>query len=245
MRLLVAPVILLFFALTSCSARVDGTLFQDGSAELYLDTGLEPGMAKLIATLSNYSANSVPEDDVPLLDAMAISASFGQAPGVASVILQNKDERSLGGTIQIHTVDELLHHSPPEAAAHTSAARFIRYERRSQGGQLLISLEREAGPELLSLVSPEIAEYLSALMAPIATGEVLDPQEYLDLVQMVYGETIARELQDAKIHADITVPGLIESVRGGTFSDRKASFTIDLLDILVLAKPLDYIISWK
>jgi hypothetical protein len=106
-------------------------------------------------------------------------------------------------------------------------------------------MDRNAAPAMLARLSPEAAGYLSALMAPAATGEALSKTEYLALVESVYGKGVAGEIAAGRVSAAITLPGQVASVRGGTSSGREARFDIPLLDILVLENPLDYEITWN
>ena len=106
-------------------------------------------------------------------------------------------------------------------------------------------MDRSAAPGILARLSPEGADYLSALMAPAATGETLSKTDYLALVESVYGKGVAGEIAAAKVSAALTLPGQIRSVKGGTSSGREARFDIPLLDILVLETPLDYEITWN
>jgi hypothetical protein len=97
----------------------------------------------------------------------------------------------------------------------------------------------------LSGLSPDIASYLEALMAPIATGEELGKAEYLRLVTSIYNRAISDEIALSRIRAAIDFPGPITNVRGGNFSGRRAEFDIPLLDILVLDTPLSYEVQWR
>jgi hypothetical protein len=104
-------------------------------------------------------------------------------------------------------------------------------------------------PRLIALISPDAVGYLSTLLAPAATGEVLTKTEYLDLVASIYDKpgdrSLSNEIAAARIHAVISFPGTISAVRGGTFSGNQARFSIPLLDLLVLEQALDYEVIWK
>ncbi|MDR0451261.1 MAG: hypothetical protein LBH26_08350, partial [Treponema sp.] len=117
-------------------------------------------------------------------------------------------------------------------------------EESAAGGRLRLSLNRELGPDILSLISPGVTDYLSALMAPIATGEELSQAEYRELVASIYGKPVADEISGASIRASVDFPGRIRSIRGGRSSGRRAEFDIPLLDILVLESPLVYELTW-
>jgi hypothetical protein len=82
-------------------------------------------------------------------------------------------------------------------------------------------------------------------MAPLATGEELDKAEYLELVASFYNRAISEEIAASRIRASLDFPGAVTSVQGGTFSGRRVTFDIPLLDLLVLETPLSYSVAWN
>jgi hypothetical protein len=242
----------------ACASRINGSLYSDGRADLGVSVALEPRMAALIGGLSAASGTNQPGGGgtpTPVLDGASIGDSMSAAPGIASASFRNNTPSAIEGTVKITNVGNFLSDSRRQGAQ--SGAKnldFIHFEQASSGGtasgsaaggRCTVSLNRDSGPEILDLLSPEITEYLSALMAPLATGEKLTKPEYLDLVGSVYGKGIADEISKASIRASIDFPGQVQSAQGGTFSGRKAEFNIPLPDILVLETPLSYEVVWK
>ena len=229
--------IVLFFAVfvlfPSCSGRINAQLVQDGSGSVQLQAGLEPNMTALIRSLRQLGASQ----SGPLLDAATLNRSLQAASGVSSSALRNSGQEKIEGSIGISRIGDLL---------NSGANRFVRYEAPSGAspGRLAIHLDRSITPQLLMQIYPEAVDYLSALMAPAATGEALSKAEYLLLVESVYGKALASEIASSRVTAAITMPGAVKSVKGGTFSGREARFDIALADLLVLEQPLDYEISW-
>ncbi|MDR2078653.1 MAG: hypothetical protein LBP74_02885 [Treponema sp.] len=239
MKIRYAPFFLaLAFFLVSCSARVTGNLRADGSAKLAVRASLEPRMAALIRSLS---AASGAREGGPVLDGPAIGRSMASAPGIASVSFSNVNPATIEGEILISRVDEFL--TPP---GNEDRYRFIRYRPAGAAspGNLVISLDRRSGPQLIALISPEVADYLSTLMAPAATGELLSKAEYLDLVASIYGKGVADEIASARINAVIDFPRPVSAIRGGSFQDSQARFEVPLVDLLVLETPLSYEVTW-
>jgi hypothetical protein len=232
-----APLVFLFTlaVFSSCSASVSGTLQRDSSGSLSIKAALEPKTAAMIRALGAFRESGA----APVLDSRAINRSLGAAPGIASSALKNTAAEAIEGTVLVSKAGEFL--------ALNRGKNLVSYEPAAAGGRgrLAIRLDRESGPETLRRMSNEAADYLSALMAPLATGEALGTSEYLRLLASVYGEGIAAEIASAKISAVITVPGTVTSVKGGSFSGREARFEIPLPDILVLETPLDYEITWR
>ncbi|MDR2796755.1 MAG: hypothetical protein LBB80_00240 [Treponema sp.] len=222
----------------SCSAQVQGSLHLDGSADLILQASLEPRMAALIRSLSRLSGGSSRSEQV--LDAATISKSLASAPGIKSLVLRNQNPTTIEGTISILKVDAFL--AVPGSPGNSN---FITYEQTHAGGRLRIALDRSSSPRILTLLSPEVRDYLSALMAPVATGESLSQKEYFALIQSIYGKPLADEITAARIQVTIDFPGSISTIQGGRAAENRAAFTIPLGDMLVLEHPLIYEVFWQ
>jgi hypothetical protein len=231
--LLLTVLLPLFF---SCTARISGSLLGDGQADLTVYAGLEPRMAALITRFIEMSGPAQP--GAPVLDGPSISSSMAGAPGIASVALRNRTPAAIEGPVRISRIGDFLRAG--------GTADFITFEQNSpSGGRCSVRISLDSGPQILTLISPDVTDYLGALMAPIATGEAATKAEYLALVATVYGRPIADEISTATVRAVIDFPGPVQSAQGGTFSGRRAEFNIPLLDILVLETPLSYEIRWR
>jgi hypothetical protein len=225
-----------FALFSSCAARISGELKRGGSGDFTLSTSLEPRMFSLIRSFAAVGGGGTA--GAPALNGQAISRSMSAAPGVESADLRNTGPAALEGPVKITNIRDFL-------APARDKRGFIALEESASGGRLRLTLNRELGPDILSLISPEVTDYLSALMAPIATGEALSRAEYLELVASVYGKPIADEIAGASIRASVDFPGQLRSVQGGRSSGRRAEFDIPLLDILVLENPLVYEAAWN
>ena len=226
----------IFLTLISCAARIEGSLSADGSAAVFVSMSLEPRMTTLIRSLS--AAGGQVNEHV--LDGPAIAASMAGAHGVTTAVFTNTAPAAIEGQVRIFQISDFL-----SAADGQARGRFITFEQQQTGGRCLININRENGPAVISLLSTEIADYLNALMAPLATSEEMNKEEYLELVAMFYNRTISSEIASSRIRASIEFPGLITEVRGGTFSGRRANFDISVLDLLVLETPLVYEVTWR
>jgi len=235
------PLLALVF---SCSARIDGVVSEGGAADITISTSLEPKTQALISSLRNFMGTGEAVEG-PILDGPAMARSMAVAPGVKKVTLKNTGPSALEGTISISRVGDFL---SAEAAGSSvpGGARFITYtEGRTAGtSSIVITLDRDSAPDLISRLSPEVNDYLSALMAPAVTGDICTGKEYLDLVASVYGRPLAEEINSAKIRASIEFPRPVSSAQGGKVTGKRVDFEVPLLDILVLDKTLLYNVSW-
>jgi len=223
-----------FLSLFSCATRINGALAADGGAALSVSMALEPGITAVIrrslAAAGGQTGN--------VLDGAAIAQSMSNAPGIALVSLRNTTPAAVEGQVRIYAIGEFL--------AAADGRGFINFEQGSSGGRCVINIDRSNGPEILELLSPQIVDLVNALMAPLATGEVMSKGEYLELVASFYNNTaISNEIADSRIRASIEFPGTVTSVRGGTFSGRTANLDIPLIDLLVLETPFICIVTWN
>jgi hypothetical protein len=243
--------VILSAVLAGCSGRIDGSLERDGSVELSLDIRLEPRMTALIRSLSAFAGNSPAAVGAPVLKGPAIARSMAAAPGIGSVSLRNSSPSSVTGEVRISRIGDFLALPAAAGMAEGGGKRFITYVPADpQGGapgnsRLLIALDRDTAPLVLAMISEDVRDYLSALLAPAATGELLSREEYLELVEVIYGKALADEIASARVTASIGFPGPVVSVKGGTFTGTQAHFDIPLADLLVLENPLEYEVIWK
>lgn len=223
-----APALCLVLSLASCSARLSVKLQGETGASVDLDAGLGPRTTALIANLAGFSGPSTG----PVLDAASLSASLRSVPGISSASLRNPDQRSVSGTVAVSQLDKFL--SP----------RFIRLERSAAGGKISFYLDKSSAPEVFASISPELMDYLTALMAPSATGDSLGAEDYLSTVSSVYGAGVAEEIRTGKLRATVELPGPARSSKGGVVSGRRVDFTVPVVDLLVLEKPIDFDAVW-
>ena len=244
--LLVSALFMGLFLVVSCSGRYDFVLRPDGSADLAFSASLEPQTARLVTNLASFAREGGAASE-PLLDAARLAASLGSSASVSSISLRNPDMRSVAGTMKVTDLERFLADPSPEnkAGSSISANRFVRIERSSSGGRIFLSLDRRSGAALLGNLSPDIFDYVSALLAPVATGEDLGTAAYLALVESMYGKGVASEIAAAGIRASVELPGEAVSARGGTVRGRKVDFSLPLVDLLVLERPIELEATWK
>ena len=223
---------LLVIGLSSCSARIEGVVKEGGEADISVRTSLEPRTLSLLRSLRGFMGTT---QDTPILDGEAISRSMAAAPGISAVSLVNTGQETLEGSILISHVGDFL---------SFGGNKFITYTENAGIASIAVVLDRNSAPEIIPMLSPEVEEYLSALMAPAVLGDRMTRQEYIALVASIYSRPLADEIATAQIRAVIGFPRRITAIRGGNSAERRAEFDIPLLDILVLEEPLKLEVTW-
>jgi hypothetical protein len=239
--ILIKPIFFFLFAavftLFSCTARIDGNIMENGSAVMTVSMSLGQRITALICSLAEAGGRPAGQEPAQILDGQSIARSMLQAPGIDSVILKNTSPSAVEGQARISQINIFL--------ASADGKGFITFEQGRSGGRCGFSINLENGPVILGHLSSEISDYLNALMAPIATGEKMTKNEYLELVGSFYNKSISDEIASSRIRVSVEFPGAVTSAKGGTFSGRRAAFDIPLLDLLVLETPLSYEVNWK
>jgi hypothetical protein len=232
-KLIILPLFPVFFALFSCTARIDGNITANGAAVLTVSMSLGQRMIALIRSLSAAGG----QESGQILDGSSLTRSMSQAPGVDSVMLRNTSQSAVEGQVRISQINTFL--------TAADGKGFITFEQARSGGRCEFSINLENSPVILEHLSADICDYLNALMSPIATGEKMSKGEYIELVGSFYNKPLSDEIAASKINVSIEFPGAITSVKGGTFAGRKANFDIPLIDLLVLETPLFYEVNWR
>jgi hypothetical protein len=225
----------------SCSTDINGVIRADGRAELVLNSALFPGMNRLLRSLG-------PQDNAaPVLDATILNDAFAAMPGIETAALRNTPSGGVDGRIMAANAAQFFNGLSRAASSKNAVTSppFAVWEQTANGGRLTVNLNRETGREVITLVSTDLADYLSALMAPVATGEEINKTVYLELVSSVYGKPVADEIDRARLSIKLDFPASVESVTGGKYNGNRAEFEIPLIDTLVLDRPLFYEIRWK
>jgi hypothetical protein len=235
--LLALCAVVLFFA--SCSGTVDAVVKQDGSAEIKLEIALGTQITERLRLLNRLMGGGA-NDQAPLLDSPAIALSMQAAPGISAVSLKNRGPAAVSGTVSMSRIDALLA-GPAASPVRGEGNPFIRYD---PAGRLVIFLDQETGPQLLSLLSEDVRDYLSTLAAPVATGLPLTRVAYREILASLHGPLVAEEIAAARIPITIEFPRKLKEIRGGSAQDRRARFNLPLIDLLVLEQPLMYEVAW-
>ena len=88
------------------------------------------------------------------------------------------------------------------------------------------------------------------LSAPILTGEELSASEYTDLIRIIYGDSVAKELKAAKVKILVTAPSPVEtaavSIPAGTArtQGRYVEFTLGLPELLSNLDEIEFTVEY-
>lgn len=206
--------------ITSCSASltVEAKNISETNAEFTLDLGKT--LSETIKSIGQSFNSEVPQNE-PLFTEKDIKNIFSQSD-FSNLKISLPDEKSL-------KVNGTLKSSESKNINGIRTADFVSCTSKS----LTVKFTRENLEELYISLPEDYSAYLDLTMAPVFTDEDMDKDEYISLIETVYGSKLANEIRDAKVNLKLKSP-----------AGKTKSFVISLPDILCLEKPLTYSLSW-
>ncbi|GBU28705.1 hypothetical protein R84B8_02265 [Treponema sp. R8-4-B8] len=230
---IILPLFVGVFTLFSCTAKIDGNITATGSAVMTVSMSLGQRVTALIRSIAAAGGQELSQ----ILDGQSIARSMSKAPGIDTVTFKNTSPSAVDGHARVSQINTFL--------ASADKKGIVTFEQGRSGGKCVFSINMENGSAMLDYLSSDISDYLNALMAPIATGEIMSKTEYLEVVASFYNKSISDEIASSRIRVSVDFPGSVTSAKGGTFSGKRVVFDIPLLDLLVLETPISYEVNWK
>ncbi len=169
--------------LSSCSVKITMTAHVDDSGNLIFSSEIGKNLRDTILSFTAGSTNT------SLYDAETIKSQLEET-GLQNVIVSVKNDTNLTISGKIQNVNEGFKSVPDMVSTETLA-----------DGKKILKLN--ISPEILQQaqkVFPEdVSSYIDLLMAPVFTGEQMTEDEYIDLIESVYGSSIAQEIKKGTI----------------------------------------------
>ena len=245
------------FFFVSCSSQLEITALEDCSS--HLDFKLELGsvitqtiesITQGLTEIENASANvAVKETGIFSKELIENAFKVSDFKNI-NVKIPEKDKLNLS----------LDFPSPANQKVTTDkgnfkAANFITCTKNS----LTLILSPEILKELANSFNEESRTYLDLLMSPVFSDdasvfsdeEQMTASEYIDLVEVVYGEKLAKELEKATVKISLIPPKgktitktALSETGQSKLSSNKAVFTLPLADLLTLNSTKTFSISF-
>ena len=167
-----------------------------------------------------------------------IKKEFAEREDVTLIRIDTPDPATLEMDLSFQSIEEVF-----SSEQELQASGVIRFERVSQGYSVRFHLDRKNFSSIM--------KFMPALQNPVFEG--LGPQEnddtteaeYLELMDLALGDGGADSVRNSSIETKVTVRGTLVSQSGGKISPGGVTFTIPLIRVLLLDKPLDYSLVFK
>lgn len=248
-----------FFTLASCSPTLKVAVAASGDIVYSVESSVSPLIEETVRSFTGAHGS------LPLFNEEQILQAL-QAAGLSSVEVETPDSGSLVVSARIDAVSATENagkeggsQAVPSLGAGAlcqdmlpQVAGAIGYCHSSQAGQrkLVLTISPEVLRQVMAIVPAETAEYVDLLSAPILTGETMTAEEYADLIGVIYGDSVARELRQAKVRILVTAPAEVQSATVSVPSGkmraqgRYVEFTLPLTELLSCVEEVDFIVQY-
>jgi hypothetical protein len=229
---------LAFLALASCSSVQHVVLNADGSGTASIHVSLDPLVVRYLSDLLAATGGQGSAQQ-PLFDLTRIESDFAQLPGVTLVSASSPTRSTLDLDVAFTQVGEIVPASPVSPILFSSDGGLKRVS---------VHLSAQTVPSLLALAPLADDPVLSSL-GPRPDHPYTEAQ-YLELLDYAFSDyapaaDIKRVAESAMLAIRVDVKGTLVSQSGGKLDGSTAVFSIPLLSLVTLEKPIDLAITYR
>lgn len=236
---------------TSCSPVLKVEVAPNGDISYSVESAVAPVIEDTVRSFTGAGENLPLFNEAQILQALnaaGLEQVSVDAPSNSSLVVSAQIDRVVPQTMAIANLGSGLvcEDMVPQVAG------AIGYCHSNQAGQrkLVLTISPEVLQQVLAIMPMETVEYLDLLSAPILTGETMSASEYIDLISVVYGDSVAKELKGAAIKILVTVPS---PARSASVSDpsgmtrvkgKVVEFTLGLPELLSNPAPTEFTVQY-
>lgn len=251
----ILPLLLLSMGLcifTSCSPVLKVAVADSGDIVYSVESSVSPLIEETVRSFTGA------HQSLPLFNEEQILQALRSA-GLSSVGVDTPDNSSLIVSARIESAVTDKAEAVPSLGTGSvcqdmvpQVAGAIGYCHSSQAGQrkLVLTISPDVLRQVMGIVPAETAEYMDLLSAPILTGESMSAVEYADLIGVIYGDSVAKELRQANVRILVTAPAEVQaatvSVPSGKMraQGRYVEFTLPLTELLSCLEEVDFVVQY-
>jgi hypothetical protein len=226
------------FAAFGCSIKQEATVKSDGSGEVSFQFKMMPFFIDYIVNMSELIEDESVYEDGKIFDVEQIQQDFQTKPSVTLKSITSKDIGELKGSFTFSNVADVF-----QEEEELAEAGIISFTNTGGVKTLKVHLTRNNFEQLYSLF-PIMNNPLFESFGPMENEGVTE-EEYLDMLEFAFGEDGPQGVKKSEIELDVKVDGAVVSQTGGKQRGNTVTFSIPLIDILLLQEPLTYSIVFK
>ncbi len=220
---------------TSCGATVKVAILADGSAGLSVEAGIPQAVAAKMASFRE----GADADTAPLFNPTTVRKAAA-ARGIVVVAAATPAKESFSGSFSAKDLSDIV--AKDKALA---ASGLLTVTKDADGGSLSFRLDRGNAKHLPALF-PGIDPYvLEALSPPAVEDAPITAAEYRSMLKSLFGSKAMPSIEASRVTVTVTVPVAIVKSSGGTATDKVFTASIDVIEALVLEKPVEFSVAWK
>ena len=171
----------MFFTLSSCSAKINLRVQKDGSVDVSFNGGAGAAFTKMILAATGGEEAFNIDEIASELSKNGFSDVTAFSKGISEVILNFKDRRK-------------------------SSFLFGAGILEMKNNQLLLNLNRQSLKAFYESADENLQMILDLFLAPVFNDEQMTQEEYLEMLGTFYGSAAAKEVQESKVEFVIQNP---------------------------------------
>lgn len=228
-----AGVLLILIVISGCTVRQDAVIRTDGSGTLRFDITLMPFFVQTIEDAADAfgAEEMIKKGRVFNLD--EIQKDFAKKQSVTLHGITSPSAEKLTGELSFTNIEKVF--LDEKELAQTGVVRFS-----SQGAKKTLSVHLDKNNiKQLTALFPILQNPFFEMFMP-QKNEKISESEYLEMLDFVFGDQGTPGVKKSAIELTVSVKGTILSQTGGVQQGNTVTFSIPLLRVLMLDKPLDY-----
>lgn len=224
--------------LTSCSVRENIYLNRDGSGTVSSRVEVKQILANYFSNLAEVTGNSKELSDGKLFDTEEIKAEIKKQPGVEVKSIKASGENILTTELEFRDISKVFKNEKGTAAVNVVSLK-------DDGGNKVFRfhLDKKNFKQLSTLI-PILSNPIIESLGP-QDGDSTTESEYLDMMSFALGENGPKAVKNSMVKVIVHIKGKVISQKGGKISGNVVTFSIPLIKLLLLNKPLDYSVTFK
>jgi hypothetical protein len=221
--------------LLSCTIKQQVELQADASGIVSMQIRLEPVFVEYIEDLSALTGESL---EGRIFNVEEIEKGFAERDDVTLLAISTPTPDTLDMKLQYTSIEEVF-----SSEQELQESGIIRFEKVSQGYSVRFHLDRKNFPAVMTFI-PALQNPLFEGLGPQENDDTTE-EEYYELMDLALGDGGADSARNSYIETKVNVRGTLVSQSGGTITPGGVTFTVPLIRVLLLDRPLDYSLVFK
>jgi hypothetical protein len=222
----------------SCSIKQSITLDKERRATIKMDYSVSPTVADTMMSLMslNSDSGSAPK---ALFKVEDIQNGFKKNPHITLKSISAPTKTSLKVEFVYDDFEQAF------KSDDIKKTGLVKFDTAGNQTTVLIHIAKDTISQIAAIFPEDQRSYLDIFSPPAVEGTQMTEPEYLDMLKSLFGDAVVPEAKKATIELTFSPSGKIVGQKGGTMKNGSVVFTIPLLKVLVLDKPLDYSITYQ
>ena len=224
--------------LSSCGVHEVIYLKKDGSGSVSSRIEVQQILVDYFANLAEVTGDSTDISDGKLFDTKEIKTEIEKRPGVKVVSIKTSGKNLLITQLEFINIEDIF-----KREKDLTTAGVISIKNSGTNKVFRFHLDKKNYKQLSTLI-PVLSNPIMESLGP-QEDDSTSESDYLDMMSFALGKDGPKAVKNSFVNVVVHIEGKIISQKGGKVSGKVVTFSIPLLKILLLNKPIDYTITFN